>query len=90
MDRTWRAEDVAIDHGQCGEGYGASTPASQEAIHLLARTEGILTDPRYSGKALAGLVEHGRNRKLRGPVIFWHMGGTPALFEPNLGARPIE
>jgi len=90
MDRTWRQDEVAIDHSQRGHAYGASTAASQEAIRLLAHTEGILTDPVYSGKALAGLIDLARQDRLRGPVVFWHTGGTPALFDSNLGPPLIE
>jgi len=90
MDRTWRQDEVAIDHSQRGDAYGASTAASQEAIRLLAHTEGILTDPVYSGKALAGLLDQARQDRVRGPVVFWHTGGTPALFDSNLGSPLIE
>ena len=61
--------------------------AADEATELLARTEGILVDPIYTAKALAGLVARVRDGRLTGPVVFWHAGGTPALFEP-LADRP--
>ena len=47
---------IDLDEGQLGDGYGRPTPAAAEASALLARTEGILTDPIYTAKALAGLV----------------------------------
>jgi 1-aminocyclopropane-1-carboxylate deaminase/D-cysteine desulfhydrase-like pyridoxal-dependent ACC family enzyme len=52
---------------------------------LLARTEGILLDPIYSGKALAGLIDHVRRGKLTAEqnVVFVHTGGTPAIFAYN-------
>jgi D-cysteine desulfhydrase family pyridoxal phosphate-dependent enzyme len=90
IDVSWGLEDVAIDHSQRGPAYAVPTPASQAAIRLLARTEGILTDPVYSGKALAGLIDQGRNGRLRGPVVFWHTGGTPALFNADLGPPLIS
>ena len=70
-----------VDMGFIGEGYGIPTRDGVEAIRLLARTEGIVCDPVYSGKALAALVagEH------RGPVVFWHTGGYHALFAPRYG-----
>jgi 1-aminocyclopropane-1-carboxylate deaminase/D-cysteine desulfhydrase-like pyridoxal-dependent ACC family enzyme len=50
---------------------------------LLARTEGILVDPIYTAKALAGLVALARAGALDGRrVVFWHAGGSPGLFEP--------
>ena len=62
------------------------TEAADEATRLLARTEGILVDPIYTAKALAGLVALVRSGRLDGRrVVFWHAGGTPGLFEP-LGA----
>jgi 1-aminocyclopropane-1-carboxylate deaminase/D-cysteine desulfhydrase-like pyridoxal-dependent ACC family enzyme len=65
-----------------GPGSGASTPASQEALIRLARQEGILLDPVYTAKAMAGLIDHIR-RGVIAPsesVVFLHSGGTPGLF----------
>jgi D-cysteine desulfhydrase family pyridoxal phosphate-dependent enzyme len=90
INGTWDPGDVAIDHSQRGSAYGVPTAASQAAIRLLARTEGILTDPVYSGKALAGLIDQAGTGGLRGPVVFWHTGGTPALFDAKLGPPVIE
>ncbi|MCA9859520.1 MAG: pyridoxal-phosphate dependent enzyme [Thermomicrobiales bacterium] len=62
--------------------YGAPSQRGLEAIALAARTEGLLLDPIYTGKALAGLIEHARTGKV-GPestVVFVHTGGQPALF----------
>jgi len=65
-----------------GDGYGLPTPASVDAIRLLARTEGVYIDPVYSSKAMAALLaECARGRIARGAeVVFVHTGGTPALF----------
>lgn len=62
--------------------YGAPSQRGLEAIALAARTEGILLDPIYTGKAMAGLIEHARTGKV-GPestVVFVHTGGQTALF----------
>jgi 1-aminocyclopropane-1-carboxylate deaminase/D-cysteine desulfhydrase-like pyridoxal-dependent ACC family enzyme len=72
---------VELDDDQLGDGYGRPTAAATEATRTLARTEGILVDPIYTAKALAGLVARVRDGRLRGPVVFWHAGGLPALFE---------
>ena len=63
-------------------GYEQPNEAANEAIRLLARTEGLLTDPVYTGKALAGLLDHIRTGKIRSgeTVVFWHTGGATALF----------
>ncbi|GIS58853.1 MAG: hypothetical protein CM1200mP2_10780 [Planctomycetaceae bacterium] len=68
-----------------GPDYGVVTPGCLEAMAVLARTEGILVDPSYSGKALAGLIDHIRSGRLdpQEPVVFVHTGGTPALFAYN-------
>ena len=73
---------VDILDGYCGDGYGIPTAEATEAIELFARTEGILLDPVYSGKAAAGLIDVVR-RGLIGDderVLFLHTGGAPGLF----------
>ncbi len=72
---------VILEDDQLGEGYGRPTEAADEATRLLARTEGIFVDPIYTAKALAGLVARVRDGRLEGPVVFWHAGGGPGLFE---------
>ena len=65
-----------------GEGYGIATPAMVEAVSLLARTEGLLLDPVYSGKGMAGLIDLVRKGhfKKNENVVFLHTGGSVALF----------
>jgi 1-aminocyclopropane-1-carboxylate deaminase/D-cysteine desulfhydrase-like pyridoxal-dependent ACC family enzyme len=75
------ADAVVLEDDQLGAGYGRPTPASEEAARLLARTEGILVDPIYTAKALAGLVARARDGRLDGALVFWHAGGTPGIFE---------
>jgi len=70
-----------LDDEHLGAGYGVPTPAGDAATALLARTEGILVDPIYTAKALAGLIARVRDGRLSGDVVFWHAGGTPGLFE---------
>jgi 1-aminocyclopropane-1-carboxylate deaminase/D-cysteine desulfhydrase-like pyridoxal-dependent ACC family enzyme len=72
---------IVLEDDQLGDGYGIRSAAADEATRLLARTEGILVDPIYTAKALAGLIARVRDRRLRGPLVFWHAGGTPGLFE---------
>ena len=74
-------EPPPIDMGFLGDGYAIPTPECVEAIRLLARTEGVVCDPVYSGKALAALVAGDHD----GPVVFWHTGGYHALFAPRFG-----
>jgi L-cysteate sulfo-lyase len=75
-------EDVFADCNYVGAGYGLPTEGMVEAVKMLACTEGLLFDPVYTGKGLAGLIDwvrHGRFTK-DDTVIFLHTGGSAALF----------
>lgn len=65
-----------------GPGYGKMTEETRGAMSLLAQSEGVFTDPVYTGKALGGLIDLIREgRWIRGEtVLFWHTGGLPAIF----------
>lgn len=65
-----------------GKAYGDPTAETVEAIRLVARCEGILLDPVYSGKAMAGLIAMIRRGEWAGSdaAVFLHTGGTPALY----------
>jgi len=71
-----------ILRGHCGPGYGVVTPAMQEAVGLLATLEGIVLDPVYTGKGMAGLIALLRSGEIGAgeTVVFLHTGGAPALF----------
>ena len=73
---------VQLDHDRFGGGYGAPTDECREALHLAATLEGLLLDPVYTGKAMAGLIAAARTDALpsSGSIVFVHTGGTPALF----------
>ena len=74
-----------------GAGYGIPSDATLEAVELLARTEGVLLDPVYTGKAFEHLVRAVRDRELdeHDDLAFVHTGGAPGLFAytPTFGAR---
>lgn len=75
-------EQLITDQGYYGEGYAIPTAAGIEAIRIVARSEGVLLDPVYTGKAMAGLIDHIR-KELIDPgetVIFLHTGGAPGFF----------
>ncbi len=76
---------VQVDHDRFGAGYGATTDACREALDLAARLEGLILDPVYTGKALAGLIAAVRDGRAPhdGALVFMHTGGMPALFEPR-------
>lgn len=72
---------IEVEGGQLGEGYGIPTDAMVEAVRLVARTEGVLLDPVYSGKAMAGLLAMIRRGAFDADddVVFVHTGGAAAL-----------
>jgi L-cysteate sulfo-lyase len=77
-----RREDVKANCDYVGPGYGLPTDEMREALRLLASLEGLLFDPVYSGKGLAGLIDlvkkgHFKNAE---NVVFLHTGGSAALF----------
>ena len=74
--------DVHLYEDWLGSGYGVIGPAEREAITLVARMEGLLLDPVYTGRAFAGLIGLIRRDIFRPDdrILFWHTGGTPALF----------
>lgn len=75
-------EDAIVDAAHVGEAYGKRTPGGLDAIRLLARSEGILLDPVYSGKAMAALIADVRAGQIPADesVVFLHTGGGPSLF----------
>jgi D-cysteine desulfhydrase family pyridoxal phosphate-dependent enzyme len=96
LDLRLAPADLTVTDAFLGPGYGIPTPEAEEAIRLAARCEGLILDPVYTGKALAGLralaaegrgepcVRPGRTQGSPLPrdraVVFWHTGGIPALF----------
>lgn len=74
--------DVDNDEGFVGPKYGLVTPECREALRLAASTEGLILDPVYTGKAMAGLIAHIRAGRIGAgqTVVFLHTGGMPALF----------
>jgi L-cysteate sulfo-lyase len=85
------ALDVTLRQEYLGQGYGVVGELERNAIRMVAQTEGILLDPVYTGRAMGGLIDLIERGELsRGhSVLFWHTGGTPALFPyaPDLMKR---
>ena len=82
LDLRFEPSDFESYAAFVGADYGVVTDGSREAMQLAARQEGLLLDPCYTGKAMAGLIAHIR-AGWWGPddtVVFIHTGGTPALF----------
>ena len=74
--------DIQLWDEYYAPGYGLPNDEGMEAVKLLARLEGILLDPVYTGKAMAGLLYGIEQKRFKdnGPILFVHTGGAPALF----------
>lgn len=79
---TFKPADVLVNADYAEPGYGVLTSREREAVHLFAKYEGLLLDPVYTGRAAAGMIDLIRQEffKPEESVLFWHTGGTPALF----------
>jgi len=79
---TFVAEDFAIEDGYLGGGYAVVSDLEREAVTTAARLEGLLLDPVYTGRAFGGLLDLVRGGRFAAGerVLFWHTGGTAALF----------
>lgn len=82
LDVTFEPGDFDNDDSFVGEAYGLPTADGMDAVRTVARAEGLLLDPVYTGKAMAGLVAdiRGGNLDADRPVLFLHTGGYSALF----------
>jgi len=76
------SDDVVLNEDYVGEACEKPTSEALRAIKLVAQTEGILLDPIYTGRAMAGLINLIKqgHYKRDDNVVFLHTGGTPALF----------
>jgi L-cysteate sulfo-lyase len=81
-DSAFVSGDIVVSDGQLGDGYGVPTDAMFEAVRRVARSEGLLLDPVYGGKAFAGILAAIRDRTWtkEEPVLFIMTGGLPGLF----------
>jgi D-cysteine desulfhydrase family pyridoxal phosphate-dependent enzyme len=79
------AGEAQLDATQIGAGYAAQTDACRAAITTAARLEGLVLDPVYTGKAMAGLIAARRDNRIAAEtrIVFVHTGGLPALFTPS-------
>ncbi len=77
-----QADEVVVNDAYLGAGYGQVSILEREAIQCMARNEGLLLDPVYTGRAFGGLLDLIRQGQFHSGqrVLFWHTGGAPALF----------
>jgi D-cysteine desulfhydrase len=94
LNINYTEKDVTAYTDFVGEGYDIPTTEANKSIQLVARTEAILLDPVYTGKAMSGLIGL-LDRQIiskKDTIVFWHTGGDPALFvgEELLGSQFME
>jgi D-cysteine desulfhydrase family pyridoxal phosphate-dependent enzyme len=84
----FNSQEIMVSADYLGGGYGVMAEPEINAIRLFAHHEGLLLDPVYTGRAAAGLIDliHKRFFKRGETVLFWHTGGTPALFSEKYKA----
>jgi len=82
LELTFEPPDFEVNDGYLGGGYGVLGDLEREAVYTLARAEGVLLDPVYTGRAFGGLLDLIRQGVFRPDerVLFWHTGGTAAVF----------
>jgi D-cysteine desulfhydrase len=82
LPHEFNEQDFLLNDHYLGKGYGVVGTLENEAISLTARSEGILLDPVYTARAMGGLIDMVRSGEIdrNARVLFWHTGGTPALF----------
>ena len=94
VERDLRPDEITVVDGYVGPAYGIPDEQTIDAIRLAARTEGMLTDPVYEGKSMAGLIGMVRSGEIPAGsrVLYAHLGGQPALSAyahmPGLGGPP--
>jgi len=81
VGRDLRDDEITVISGYEGPAYGIPDQQTIDAIHLTARTEGMLTDPVYEGKSMAGLIGMVRSGEIPAgsKVMYCHLGGQPCL-----------
>ncbi|MBC8356198.1 MAG: D-cysteine desulfhydrase family protein [Planctomycetes bacterium] len=72
--------DIGLTDVSLAPGYGRLNDATVNALQLTAQCEGLLLDPVYTAKAMAGLFHLAEYGQISGKVLFWHTGGQPAIF----------
>ena len=78
----FRPDEIDVTDEYIGGGYGVLGDLERDAVRLFARSEGILLDPVYTGRAAGGMLDLIRRGEIRpdSRVLFWHTGGAPAIF----------
>jgi 1-aminocyclopropane-1-carboxylate deaminase len=81
LGRELRAEEIVVLEGWAGDRYGIPVESTVQAIRLSGRLEGMIIDPVYEGKSMAGLIDLVTSGEVGtdSTVLYAHLGGQPAL-----------
>lgn len=81
LDRELRDDEITVLEGWAGELYGIPVQSTIDAIRLTGRLEGVILDPVYEGKSMAGLIDLVQSGQIESTskVLYAHLGGQPAL-----------
>jgi 1-aminocyclopropane-1-carboxylate deaminase len=81
LERDLREDEITVLEGWAGELYGVPVPSTLDAIRLTGRLEGVILDPVYEGKSMAGLIDLVTSGEIprEATVLYAHLGGQPAL-----------
>ena len=81
LERDLREDEIILDERYHGGVYGLPDEATMDAMRLVARLEGMITDPVYEGKSMAGLIDLVARQEIPASsnVLYAHLGGQPAI-----------
>ena len=81
LGRELRDDEITVLAGWAGDRYGIPVQSTIDAIRLTGRLEGVILDPVYEGKSMAGLIDLVQSRQIApsAKVLYAHLGGQPAL-----------
>ena len=81
LGRELRDDEITVLAGWAGDRYGIPVPSTIDAIRLIGRLEGVILDPVYEGKSMAGLIDLVQSGQIAptAKVLYAHLGGQPAL-----------
>jgi L-cysteate sulfo-lyase len=89
LSKEFKREDVNLNSDYVGEGYDIPTDESTRALKELWKRDGVLLDPTYTAKAMAGLIDLARKGEWTDErVVFLHTGGTPSVFSSPIVEEP--
>jgi len=89
MDNPVSNDDVEISDDQLAPGYGQLNDSVFEALKLSAHHEGLILDPVYTGRSMAGFIQRAREVNQQKTLLFIHTGGQPAIFAYEADLEPL-